>query len=67
MLQLKESFIINEKGEKTKVVLDMEDYKKILAQLEELESIKAYDEAKKSKETPIPFEEAVRDIKRNKQ
>ena len=62
MFKVKESFIINERGEKTKVVLDMEDYKKILADLEELESIRAYDEAKESHETPIPFEEAVRDI-----
>ena len=66
MLHLKEHYIINEKGEKTKVVLDIGDYKKIIEELEELESIKAYDEAKASGEKSINFEEAVKDIKQNR-
>lgn len=66
MLHLKEHYIINEKGEKTKVVLDIEDYKKIMEELEELESIKAYDEAKDSGETAVNFDEAIKDIKQNR-
>jgi len=38
---------------------DLDTYNKLLAELEELESIRAYDAAKASGEKPIPFEQAV--------
>jgi hypothetical protein len=41
-----------------------EDYRKMREELEELESIRAYDAAKKSGETAVPFRQAIREIER---
>jgi hypothetical protein len=57
-------FLTDEKGERIAVVISIEEYKKIVEELEELADIKAYDEAKASGETPIPLEEALADIRR---
>jgi len=59
-------FLTNEKGERTAVVISIEEYEKLLEELEELEDIRAYDEAKASGETPVPFDEAVARIERNR-
>ena len=40
----------------------MKDFKAILEELEELEDIKLYDEAKKSDEASIPIEDAFKMI-----
>jgi hypothetical protein len=40
----------------------MKDFKAIMEELEELEDIKLYDEAKKSNETSIPIDEAFKMI-----
>jgi prevent-host-death family protein len=59
-------FLINEKGEKIAVVISIEEYEKILEELEELEDIRAFDEAKASGEVPIPLEQALDEIERNR-
>ena len=59
-------FLTNEKGERKAVVISIEEYEKLLEELEELEDIRAYDEAKASGETPVPFDEAVARIERNR-
>ena len=41
-------YLITDKGDKTKVVIPLSDYKKLLAKAEELDEIKAYDKAKKA-------------------
>jgi hypothetical protein len=46
------------------VVLDIEDYKKMLAEIEELESIRAYDAAKHSGDQAISFLKATQEIER---
>jgi hypothetical protein len=56
-------FLTNEKGEKVALVISIEEYKKLL---EELDDIRAYDEAKASGETPVPFDEAIARIERNR-
>jgi hypothetical protein len=62
--EIKERYVVDEKGKRVGVLLDPEAYKHILAALEELESIRAYDAAKKSREKVIPFEQAVAEIER---
>ena len=42
---------------------DIEEYKKVLVDLEELEAIRAYDEAKSADDEAIPFGQAVDEIK----
>ena len=59
-----ERCVVDKHGNRVSVVLDMEEYQKLLADLEELESIRAFDQAKASGETPIPFEQAVSEIER---
>ena len=44
----------------------MEDDKKLLADMEELESIRAYDAAKASGDEAIPFQEAIQEIERSR-
>jgi PHD/YefM family antitoxin component YafN of YafNO toxin-antitoxin module len=59
-------YVINRRGKKVGVVLDIEDYKKMLADLEELESIRAYDAAKDSGDETVPFLKATQEIERSR-
>jgi len=59
MAIVKERYLTDESGERVSVVLDLAEYRKLLDQIEELESIRAYDAAKASGETPVPFDEAL--------
>ncbi len=61
-----EKFVVDEKGERVGVILSIEDYRKMLEELEELESIRAYDEAKASKDKAIPFGKAVEEIEKER-
>ena len=60
-------FIVNDKGEKVAVVIKIEDYEEILERLEELDDIRAFDEAEGSGETPIPYDQAMEEIRRKRQ
>lgn len=62
MAKAKERFVVDEQGNKTEVVLPIEDYEKILEELEELESIRAYDAAKASEDEAVPAEQAFSEI-----
>jgi hypothetical protein len=44
----------------------MSDYLRLTAELEELESIRAYDEAKQSGDEAVPFNQAVREIEQDR-
>ena len=63
---LKKHYLVDEKGKKSGVLLDIKDYRKILHELEELESIRAYDAAKSSEDEIISFEQAVNEIERDR-
>ncbi len=60
MMKLKKRYIVDEDGKRVGVVLDIKDYRRLLEELEELETLRAYDAAKASGDQAIPFEEAVR-------
>jgi len=62
----KEQYIRDREGKPAFVVLDAEEYEKMLEELEELADIRAYDAAKESGETPIPFEQAIAEIEQKK-
>lgn len=62
MEQLKEKYVIDENGNKTEVILSIETYKKLLEELEELEELKLYDEAKSSENEILPFDEAMKEL-----
>jgi hypothetical protein len=63
----KERYVVDEKGERIEVLLDLNDYRKILEELEELESIRAYDNAKASDDEAIPFDKAIEEIESERQ
>jgi len=54
-IKFKENYVVDVKGKRVGVVLKISDYRKLLKDLEELESIRAYDAAIASGEKPIPF------------
>jgi|tagenome__1003787_1003787.scaffolds.fasta_scaffold19779995_2 hypothetical protein len=61
-----ERFLVDEEGHRISVVLDIAEYQAILEDLEELESIRAYDAAKASGDEAIPFEQALQEIQRSR-
>jgi PHD/YefM family antitoxin component YafN of YafNO toxin-antitoxin module len=67
MASLNEKYVINENGERVSVLLDWEEYRKLLEELEELESIRAYDAAKASSDEAIPFGQAIKEIENNRE
>ena len=66
MLQSKERFIVDEKGRRIGVLLDIEDYQRLLEELEELEAIRAYDAAKASRDEVLPLEQALAEIEKDR-
>jgi hypothetical protein len=66
MLTIRERYLVDEHDTRIGVLLSMEDYQLILEELEELETIRAYDEAKASGEKPVPFEQALAEIERDR-
>ena len=61
----KEQFLIDESGHKTAVLLAIERYSELLEAQEELDAIRAYDEAKASHDEVIPFTQALEEIERS--
>ena len=66
MPTVNEGYVVNENGARVGVILPIEDYRKLLEELEELESIRAYDAAKSSGDEAILFEQAVREIEQDR-
>ena len=66
MSTVNEGYVVDEKGDRVGVILPIDAYRKLLDGLEELESIKAYDAAKNTGDEAIPFEQAVREIERDR-
>ncbi len=61
-----ERFLVDEEGHRVGVLLDIGEYQRILEDLEELESIRAYDAAKASGDEAISFEQALQEIKKSR-
>lgn len=55
MATSKELFVVGESGKRTGVLLDIERYAELLEAQAELDSIRAYDEAKASGDEAAPF------------
>ncbi len=58
----REQFVVDESGNKTAVLVDIDRYSELLEAQDELESIRAYDEAKASNDEAIPFAQAIKEI-----
>ena len=67
MITLKQRFIVDENGQRVGVLLDIEDYRRLLEEVEELEAIRAYDAAKASGDEAVPLEQALSEIENDLQ
>lgn len=65
-MAIREQYVVDKKGKPVSVLLDIRTYHKILRELEELETIRAYDTAKASGDAAVPFERAVAEIERSR-
>jgi hypothetical protein len=66
MINFSEKFLVDANGKQIAVLLDIADYQKILEELEELEAIRAYDEAKAAPDETISFSDAIAEIEQNR-
>lgn len=66
MGHLKEKYLIDENGERIGVFLEMDEYQRILVDLEELDELRAFDHAIDSGEVSIPFDKAIDEIDRRR-
>lgn len=62
-MSITEQVVLNKKGKAVAVQIPMNQYKKLLELAEEMEDIKAYDQAMKRKLQFIPFANAVKELK----
>ncbi len=53
-------FITDSKGKKIAVILPIEDYNKMIEDLEDIDDVRLYDEVKQLNEPSIPIEEAFK-------
>ncbi len=62
MQTVRPQYITDNTGKKVSVVIPLKDFKAMLKELGELEDIRLYDEAKKSKVPSIPIDKAFKMI-----
>lgn len=55
-------FLRDAKGKKLGVILSMAEFERLTEASEEMECLGAYDAAKASGETPVPYEQVLRTI-----
>ena len=66
MLKIHQDYLTDEHGNKKAIVIPFEEWQLIMDDLEELDDIKAYDKAKSIPSEPIPFNEAIHQIHKEK-
>ena len=63
MVTIKEQYVTDAKGRKRGVLVPLVAWRKIMGEMEELAAIRAYDTAKAKRSEPVPFEQAVKEIR----
>jgi hypothetical protein len=63
---LRQQFIEDKQGNRIAVLMPIDQYNKILEQLEEVDDIRSYDAAKAEKDEIIPFDQAVNEIEKER-
>ncbi len=63
-------YVVDENGKRVAVLLEVEEYERMIEELEELEDILAYREAKaeieRGEDEAIPLDQAMREIREGK-
>ncbi len=62
MIGFHEQYLVDEEGNRKAVLVPISDWQQIVEALEELDDIRAYDEAKRETSEVITFEQAVSEI-----
>ncbi len=62
MITSKEQYVVDESGRRTAILLEIERYEKLLEAKEELEELRAFDNAKSSEDETISFSQATAEI-----
>ncbi len=63
MIEFHEEYLVDEEGNRKAVVIPILEWQRVVEMLEELDDIRAYDEAKGKPSDPVPFEKAVSEIR----
>ena len=62
MVSLHPEYLVDDKDNRKAVLLPVEEWEKVVEELEELEDIRLYDAAKTESTEAISFEQAVKEI-----
>jgi len=60
-------YVTDDAGNRVAVILDLEQYEALTEAAEELDALRAYDEAKAANDEAIPFDQAIREIEQARQ
>ena len=66
MLTVHPEIVLGHNRKPRAVLLRYSEWTKVMAGIEELEDIRAYDRAKARRDVAIPFEQAVRELRKKK-
>ena len=66
MITVHEEYLVDQAGNRKAVVVPLAEWQQIKEELEELDDIRAYGEAKRHPSQPVPFEEAIIEIEAEK-
>ncbi|MGI6099973.1 MAG: hypothetical protein ACOYD3_09490 [Kiritimatiellia bacterium] len=62
MITLNPKYVVDKHQKRKAVLVTADEWEQIVSELEELDDIRAYDEALRHADDEIPFEQAVREI-----
>jgi hypothetical protein len=62
MIRFHGHYLVDEEGNRKAIVVPISDWEQIVDALEELDDIRAYDDAKGDQTEAIPFEQAISEI-----
>ncbi len=65
MIELKEQYVVDREGKRVAVILDIEEYNRLLEWIADQEDILAVKAASASGEKGIPLEQAIAEIERD--
>ena len=60
-------YVVDDQGNRVAVLLDIAEYERLMEELDELDAIRAYDEAKAAGDEFIPLEQAFAEIDQDRQ
>lgn len=63
---LRQQFIEDKQGNRIAVLMPIDQYNKLLEQLEDMEDIRAYDASKAEDDEIIPFDQAISEIEKKR-